>query len=98
LSEDVCSVLREIVELIASIYIISETNDQVVKTRLSDLQSRLDSLITFLEEYCDRDCYERIIKLISSRKYRDEDIDSILIKIHECMINYGCRSNVSIVE
>lgn len=98
MSGDLCSVLREVAELVASIYVFREDGDHVVKTRVGDLLNKLDSLISSVMEYCGRECYEEITKLIYEKRFREEEVYSILAKLHNCMVNYGCRSNVSIVE
>lgn len=97
MSKELCESLREIVELIASLYVVKSSSDHFVNARIRDMLDKLDELINIVEKHCGKDCYDELRKLIDMKMFNEDGVDSALMKIHVCMVNYGCRSNVSIV-
>jgi hypothetical protein len=99
LSEDTkCDYLRESAELIAILnYLSSHRDEYGVAWRLDSLLNKVDSLLEVIHSCCSEETYYSFNNAMNNPE--DEDIVSKAIRLlHECMLNNGCESNVSISD
>ncbi|OYT38981.1 MAG: hypothetical protein B6U89_04925 [Desulfurococcales archaeon ex4484_58] len=98
MGEEYCGNLREAVELLVILNQLSKRKSEYgVDMRISNLLDKKEVLVNTILNYCGEDAYASYNEAINDIEDEEKIIESIKI-LHECMIRYGCVSNVSLEE
>ena len=96
--ESYCNELRESTELLAILNtLVSRRDEFIIASRINGLLNKRDRLVNVVSSICGEDINSLFINALDDPS-NDELITEVLKKLHECMINHGCESNVSIEE
>ncbi len=95
--EKYCGLLRESAELVAILATLTEhRGEYAVAWRIDSLLSRVDSMRDTINSVCGDKCVEKFEEFLNNPSM--DRASTAIRSLHDCMINHGCRSNVSLEE
>ena len=92
-----CGELRELAELIMILYTLKSTKgsglEYSLALRTTSLLDKIGSLKNLLEDKCGSECSSKLDKILS-KEICEENVADFLESLNQCMIKYGCFSNI----